>query len=301
MRRDELIHHLSTFRGTIKWDESMASHTSLHVGGPADLFLAPADLHDLATIVAVLQKLQIPYLLLGGGYNMLVQDKGIRGAVIALDGLKEMQWLTSHTFSCQAGASNLAVVRFAQSVGMGGISFISGVPGTIGGALRMNAGAYGQSILPHVISLELLRDGNLITLPQQELVYSYRTLELQHGDIIVGATIQVAPQAMSEIEEEIQKDAELRQTKHCVGYPSAGSFFKNPQGGAAWKLIDAAGMRGHRCGDAQFSEIHSNFLVNRGQATAKDCLQLVAEVKQAVLAHTGVLLDEEVRIVGDAS
>lgn len=287
------------FRGILLHHESMSRHTSLKVGGSADLYAVPEDLNDLLVLVKELDQAGVARMVIGGGYNLLVRDGGIRGAVISLEKLNQIEQLDGNRIKAWAGAENLQVVRFGQKSGLGGIGFISGIPGTIGGAVRMNAGAYGNGLLDRMTSLTLLRDGQVLEQPRAEVQYGYRSLKLQSQDIILAVTLQLEKVDPAVTEAEICKDLELRRTKHNVGYPSAGSFFKNPAGQAAWKLVDAAGMRGHQVGGAQMAELHSNFLINRGGASASDCLLLSAEVKQAVLATSGVQLEEEVRIVGE--
>lgn len=287
------------FSGELLQNELMSRHTSLKVGGPADLYAVPKDLEDLMALVSWLDTEQIPRMVVGGGYNLLVRDGGIRGAVISLEKLNLVELLEGGMIKAWAGAENLQVVRYGQQLGMGGIGFISGIPGTIGGAIRMNAGAYGNGLLDHVDALSLLRQGAVQELQRSQINYGYRRLDLQPGDIILAATLQLEPTDPAATEEEIRKDLELRRTKHNVGYPSAGSFFKNPPDQTAWRLIDAAGMRGQTVGGAQMAELHSNFLINRGNATAADCLELAERVKQAVLATSGIQLEEEVRIVGE--
>ena len=291
--------NIPEFRGKLLRNEPMSRHTSLKVGGPADLYAVPEDLDDLLTLVNWLDQARMPRMILGGGYNLLVRDGGIRGAVISLENLKLIELLEGGMIKAWAGAENLQVVRFGQRFGLGGIGFISGIPGTIGGAVRMNAGAYGNGLLDRMSGLTLLRGRQVAELPRELVSYGYRYLDLQPGDIILAITLQLDAVAREITESEINKDLELRRTKHNVGYPSAGSFFKNPAGQVAWKLVDAAGMRGHQVGGAQMAELHSNFLINRGGATAADCLQLSEAVKQAVLATSGVQLEEEVRIVGE--
>ncbi len=287
------------FSGELLQNELMSRHTSLKVGGPADLYAVPKDLEDLMELVSWLDAEQIPRMVVGGGYNLLVRDGGIRGAVISLEKLNLIEQLAGGIIKAWAGAENLQVVRYGQQLGLGGIGFISGIPGTIGGAIRMNAGAYGNGLLDHADSLCLLRQGIVQELQRSQINYGYRRLDLQTGDIILAATLQLEPTDPAATEEEIRKDLELRRTKHNVGYPSAGSFFKNPPDQTAWRLIDAAGMRGQTVGGAQMAELHSNFLINRGSATATDCLSLAQVVKEAVLATSGIQLEEEVRIVGE--
>lgn len=287
------------FRGPLLLDEPMSRHTSLKVGGPADLYAVPEDAEDLQQLVKWLAEQQIPWMAIGRGYNLLVRDGGIRGAVISLERFNRISDLGELRITAEAGAENLAVVRFAQQLGLGGIGFISGIPGTIGGAIRMNAGAYGQGILEHTVCMTLLREGEVREFCIDELDYGYRHLDLQTGDLVLSATFQLVERAHEDTETEIRNDLELRRTKHNVGHPSAGSFFKNPKGQAAWKLIEAAGMRGCRVGGAQVSEVHGNFLVNVGEATAADFLMLACKVKEAVNQSCGVALEEEVRIVGE--
>ena len=277
----------------------MSLHTSLKVGGPADLFAIPEDVEDLKVLLAWLGEQNIPWLTIGRGYNLLVRDKGIRGAVISLERLNRISSAGGALIKAEAGAENLAVVRFAQSRGLGGIGFISGIPGTVGGAIKMNAGAYGEGILERTEQLTLLRSGSIQDFRMEELDYGYRHLKLQDGDIVLAALFRLEDREAHHTEEEIRKDSDLRRSKHNVGYPSAGSFFKNPQGLAAWRLIDAAGMRGARVGGAQSSEVHSNFLINTGGASTRDFLNLAESIINAVYATSGVTLEEEVRIVGE--
>lgn len=286
-------------RGTVLQDEPMSRHTSLKVGGPADYFAIPADTDDLAELLRQLHQQHIPWFTIGSGYNLLVRDKGIRGAVISLERCNGIEQISPTQIRAASGAENLAVVRFAQERGLGGVGFISGIPGTIGGALRMNAGAYGKGILDYVATLTLFRNGMAVELARDDIRYSYRHLELASGDIILGATLQLTETDPAITEQEIRQDFDLRRQKHAVGFPSAGSFFKNPTGETAWRLIDQAEMRGTHVGGAQVSEVHSNFLINRGGATAADFIALAALVKERVFACCGVQLEEEVRIVGE--
>ncbi|MDD2898086.1 MAG: UDP-N-acetylmuramate dehydrogenase [Desulfuromonadaceae bacterium] len=286
-------------RGRILSDEPMYLHTSLKTGGPADLYAIPEDAEDLLYLLKELGERGIPWLTIGRGYNLLVRDKGIRGAVVSLERFNSISAISGSLIKAEAGVENLSVVRFAQKYGLGGIGFISGIPGTIGGAIKMNAGAYGEGILERTDHLTLLRSGNISDFRMDELDYGYRHLRLEDGDIVLSATFRLNERDASLTEEEIRKDLELRRLKHNVGFPSAGSFFKNPAGCAAWRLIDAAGMRGARIGGAQVSEVHSNFLVNTGSATTDDFLALSTKVINAVLSTSGVTLEEEVRIVGE--
>lgn len=288
-----------SIRGSLLRNEPMARHTSLRVGGPADLYAIPEDGDDLQDLLNQVAERGMPWLAIGRGNNLLVRDGGIRGVVISLERFNRISEAGDKRIRAGAGAENLQVVRFAQNRGLGGIGFISGIPGTVGGAIKMNAGAYGSGILEWTESLTLLRDGRVTEYGRDELDYGYRRLTLPEGDIILEAVFNLDEREPHHTEEEIRKDLELRRSKHNVGFPSAGSFFKNPAGQTSWRLIDAAGMRGARVGGAQVSPVHSNFLVNTGSATARDFLELSTMVKNAVLTTSGVTLEEEVRIVGE--
>jgi UDP-N-acetylmuramate dehydrogenase len=295
-----------SFRGLLLEDEPLSLHTSLKVGGPADMYAIPEDAEDICNLLQCLREKNIPWMAIGKGYNLLVCDTGIRGAVISLERFNRIEAIPCPTLEekgeyirAEAGAENIAVVRFAQELGLGGIGFISGIPGTVGGAIRMNAGAYGEGILSRTVSLTLLRGNEVRDFSMATMDYGYRYLNLHPGDLVLAALFRLERRDPKQTEEEIRRDLELRRSKHNVGYPSAGSFFKNPPNQASWKLIDAAGMRGAIEGGAQVSEVHSNFFVNRGNATAADFVKLALMVKEAVFQASGVSLEEEVRIVGE--
>lgn len=297
---DDLYGALSErLKGEILRDEPMARHTSLKVGGPADFFVIPADLGDLETLLALLAETATPNFVVGGGYNLLVLDGGIRGVVVSLERFRELTHLSGGKVSVGAGVTNQMLVGNLKERGLGGLEFLCGIPGTIGGALAMNAGAQGGAILEHVEELITLRDGTFRQVRRDELEYGYRYLRLASGEIIAGATFRLEPDDSEKIGDRIAGYLAHRAESQKVGYPNAGSFFKNPEGGAAWRLIDGAGLRGTRIGGAQVSEVHANFLINRGDATAADFLALSALIKDEVRRNTGISLEEEVRIIGE--
>lgn len=297
---DELYAVLRTrVRGEILRDEPMARHTSLKVGGPADFFVTPADRDDLGALLALLAETGIPYLVVGGGYNLLVRDGGIRGVVISLASFDEMNLLGGGRAQVGAGAANRRLVQQLRDKGLGGLEFLCGIPGTVGGALAMNAGAHGGAILDHLEELVTIRDGKVLHTNRDGLDYGYRYLKLAPGEIIVGATFRLEPADSGQIDARIAGYLEHRAASQKVGFPNAGSFFKNPDEGAAWRLIDEAGLRGERVGGAQVSETHTNFLINRGGARAADFLALAARIKDMVRQISGIALEEEVRIVGE--
>jgi UDP-N-acetylmuramate dehydrogenase len=299
LTRVELEKAADGVRGTVKWDEPMWQHTSLKVGGPADLYLEPADLADLQECVERLVTAKIPYLVLGGGYNLLVRDGGIRGCVISLKKLDTLETQPGARLEAGAGVTNSTLCRFAAEHCLAGMEFLCGIPGSFGGALTMNAGAQGGETLQRVETLTTLREGKLLVRKSAELEFGYRYLRLLPGEIVLGAKLRLEPAERRVIEERMAANIAKRSSTQRVTYPNAGSFFKNPAGRHAWELIDQAGMRGVTVGGAQVSEAHTNFLVNRGGARAADFISLAALVKLRVKETSGVDLEEEVRLVGE--
>lgn len=299
MTVDIIARLCAAIRGEVQVNEPMAAHTSLKVGGPADYFAIPADLADLQDLLKVVLRVSLPYLVIGGGYNMLIGDRGVRGLVISLERLKDLGLTTSGTVRAQAGVLNQQLVKFATDKKLAGLEFLSCIPGTVGGALSVNAGANGQSLMEKVEKLVTVRNGLVTESPALERNFGYRYLALEPGEIVVAATFQLTAGNPEDIREKLENCRRHRQESQKIGYPNAGSFFKNPEGGQAWRLIDEAGFRGYRVGGAQVSEDHTNFLVNRGGATAADFMTLAGMIKQKVLERTGVVLQEEVRILGE--
>ena len=286
-------------RGEFRLDEPLAGHTSLKVGGPADLFVVPADLDDLRRLMEVVSACGTPFLVIGGGYNLLVRDGGFRGVVISLKSFATMELLADSRLRAGAGVNNRQFVGFAKEQGLAGAEFLHGIPGTVGGALAMNAGAHGGAVLELVESITTLRDGIITDIGSERLSYAYRRLDLHPGEIILSAIFALENGEPAAIEAKIAGYVAQRRSSQQVGYPNAGSFFKNPGSEPAWRLIDQAGFRGYTVGGAQVSEVHTNFLVNRGGARAKDFIRLAAEIKDRVFRQAGVTLAEEVRIVGE--
>lgn len=289
---------LTRLRGSVLRDEPMSGHTSLKVGGPADWFITPADLDDLRTLLALLAEHGIGFLAVGGGFNLLVRDGGIRGAVISLERFDRLELDENGLLHAGAGVANRALVEFAKEQGLSGLEFLVGIPGRLGGALAMNAGAGGRSITDSLSALVTLRDGKLTGTERDELNFGYRFLELKQDEIILEAAFRLNQGRIDEIGRRMEELLVHRREVQQVGFPNAGSFFRNPPQGPAWSFIDAAGLRGAHVGGAQVSEVHANFLVNRGGATAGDFIALATLVKQKVREQTGVELEEEVRIVG---
>ncbi len=289
----------AVFNGDLHENESLSRHTSLRVGGPVDLLAVPRDRHDLLQLLNLLQREGIPWFILGGGYNLLVRDGGFRGVAISLKQFNHMQASRDGALTIEAGVRNIDLARLAEAHGLTGLEFLVGIPGTVGGAVRMNAGAHGGEIFDHLTSIDLLVDGNIQQLCKKSLNYGYRCLQLGTNEIIISANFQLESGTLENISATMDVCLHKRQDAQKVRFPNAGSFFKNPPGHSAWKLIDEAGLRGVTCGGAQVSEVHTNFLVNRGNATAADFLELARQVKEQVFRKCAVQLEEEVQIMGE--
>ncbi|MFO7839279.1 MAG: UDP-N-acetylmuramate dehydrogenase [Desulfosalsimonadaceae bacterium] len=301
-------------RGRVLFDEPMASHTWLRVGGPADIFVSPCDQEDFFGLVRWLIAEGAPYTLIGGGSNLLVRDRGIRGVVIdtgrALKGLllESGPERSARLIRAMAGENLGRLCRFARENGLAGLNFAAGIPGTVGGAMVMNAGAAGGAVADVLAEAWVLfGDGSVERFPRSALRFSYRRLEIPgfegdalHPPVIVEGCFAVRPGDRLELEQEAKTLLTERKERQPLGAASAGCFFKNPQDGEpAGRLIEKAGMKGMEVGGAQVSEKHANFIVNRGGATAADILRLMETVREAVYRKFFVALEPEVRIVGE--
>ncbi len=298
MKKDIRSLITGAIKGKTLLDEPLSLHTSLKVGGPADIFAVPADRDDLRALLRLIDEAGVARLVIGGGYNLLVRDGGFRGVAISLKELHRLEELPGDRVSAEAGATSGALVRFAEERRLTGMEFLIGIPGTVGGALSVNAGAHGEAVLDRLETITTLAGSEMRTRAREELVCGYRYLDLLPGEIVVGAVFRLDRGNAAEIEARIEGFLAHRRNAQRVGNPNAGSFFKNPEGMQAWRLIDAAGLRGRRIGGAQVAEAHANFLVNRGGAMAKDFLELAALIKERVREQSGIELEEEVRIVG---
>jgi UDP-N-acetylmuramate dehydrogenase len=218
---------------------------------------------------------------------------------ISLRNLRSLGKLPGNRVDVEAGVTNGALVRFAEERLLTGMEFLIGIPGTVGGAVSVNAGAHGETVLDRLETLTTLRNDGIQVTAREKLDCGYRYLTLAPGEIVVSATFRLDRGGAAEIEARIEGFLAHRRNSQRVSHPNAGSFFKNPEGMQAWRLIDRAGLRGHRIGGAQVAEAHANFLVNRGGATTRDFLELAALIKEKVKEQSGIELEEEVRIVGE--
>ena len=281
--------------------EPMKNHTTFRIGGPADVLALPKTPEEVAEVVRFCNEHAQPYYVLGNGSNLLVSDEGYRGLVLQLyRNFNDIQ-VNGETITVQSGAMLAAVARTAYQNSLTGLEFASGIPGTIGGAVVMNAGAYGGE-MKHVLRevTVLTKDGEVLAIPAKALELGYRTSVIpKNGWIVLGAVLQLKKGDPEQILARMEELKEQRITKQPLDLPSAGSTFKRPEGYFAGKLIMDAGLRGFTVGGAQVSEKHCGFVVNRGNATAADVWELICEVKRRVKEMTGVELEPEVKLLGD--
>lgn len=297
---DRLIDRLPAVRGRYTEAADLSRVTWFKVGGPAEVMFRPVDQDDLAGFLAA-KPADVPVTVLGVGSNLLVRDGGIDGVVIRLGrGFAE---ITANGTQVAVGAAalDLNVAIAARTAGIAGLEFLSGIPGLIGGALRMNAGAYGREMTDVTIAATALdAAGKLHSLSHAELGFTYRHSGLPADWIFTGATLQGEPGTREAIAARMDEIQTARAATQPLRTPTGGSTFKNPEGHKAWQLIDAAGCRGLRMGGAQVSELHCNFLINVGGATAADIEALGEEVRRRVFAHSGVTLEWEIKRIGKA-
>lgn len=282
-------------------DEPMSRHTTFRIGGPADYFVCPETVDEVQKVVRLCNEMDMPFYLLGNGSNLLVGDKGFRGVIVRLYKQMDKIEVSGTKIRAQAGALLVKVASEACRNGLTGLEFAGGIPGTLGGAVVMNAGAYGgemKNVLEEVAVLT--REGELLTLSKEELELGYRTSIVgRKGYIALEAVLQLEKKDAKEIREYMNELREKRTTKQPLEYASAGSTFKRPEGHFAGQLIEQAGLRGFRVGDAQVSEKHCGFLINRGNATAEDVVELMREVTVKVEEKFGVTLEPEVKKLGE--
>ena len=269
-------------------------------GGCADHLFEPKDIADLQNFLRDLDP-AAPVMALGLGSNLIVRDGGVRGVVIRLGkAFAKVTCTDAVTLECGAGASGILVSSTARDKGIAGLEFLRSIPGTVGGFVRMNGGAYGGEVKDILRDCDVvMRDGTLVTLSVADLHYSYRHSELPNGAIVVAARFQGHPGESEAIQAEMDRISASREASQPLRSKTGGSTFKNPDGHKAWQLVDAAGCRGLQIGGAQVSEKHTNFLINTGDATSADIEALGEEVRARVLAHSGVELTWEIQRVGE--
>ena len=277
----------------------LAPYTTMRTGGPAALFAEPRNAQQLARVHQWAQEKGLPLLILGNGSNLLIADSGFDGLVIHLGRALSEVSVFANTLTAQAGASLAAAARAAAQASLTGLEFAAGIPGSIGGAVCMNAGAYGGEIAQVIVSARVLTPEGVRTVSKEELTLGYRSSAvMQNGWVVLEATFELAPGSPDEIKATMADLAARRREKQPLQYPSCGSFFKRPVGYYAGALIEQAGLKGYRVGDAQVSEMHAGFVINRGHATSSEIYRLMQDVQRRVQAQFGVALEPEVRLIG---
>jgi len=284
----------------IRRAEPLAPHTTLRVGGPADVFVEPASVADLAAIVQFCAPRQLPFFILGRGSNLLVRDGGVRGVVISLSAeVFSVITVAGEQLQCGAGARLKHVAVTAKRQGLSGLEFLEGIPGSVGGALRMNAGAMGKWTFDAVVSVRYMDYlGEIHECAAREVLVEYRACPLLRSNIALGAVFVGSPKPSAEIEQCMRSYSEKRWASQPAA-PSAGCIFKNPGTIPAGKLVDELGLKGTRVGGAVVSAEHGNFIINDGGATASDVLALIALLQSRVQAARGIALQPEVEIIGE--
>ncbi|MBM3545833.1 MAG: UDP-N-acetylmuramate dehydrogenase [Alphaproteobacteria bacterium] len=298
---DRLIERLPQVRGRLTEDAALGPLTWFRVGGPAEVLFRPADPEDLAQFIAGTPA-DVPVTVIGVGSNLLIRDGGIRGVVVRLGrGFAEIR-RASDTLEAGAGALDVNVALTSQQEAIAGLEFLSGIPGTIGGALRMNAGAYGREMVDVILAAEAIDDrGQIRRLAPAELGLTYRHSGVPDSWIFTKAVLKAEAGDPEAILARIQDIRAQREASQPVRARTGGSTFANPQGAKAWELIDKAGLRGFQVGGAQVSEKHTNFLINTGEATAADIEGLGEEIRRRVRDMSGIELRWEIRIIGEAT
>ncbi len=288
-------------RGRVLSGEPLSRYTSFQIGGPADVMVFPQGPQDVQRVIELCRGEGIPYLILGGGSNTLVQDGGFRGIVFNMDGAFTQLTVEGTRIRAGAGIHLSRLVAFCSKLALTGMESLAGVPGTVGGAVKGNAGAFGGSIADHLTEVQCITpEGHLVTLPRERLEFSYRRSSLPEGWVILETAFDLQfgnPQA---IRCRVSENLIQRNLRQPVEWRSAGSVFKNPPGDYAGRLVEKAGLKGVRIGDACISPKHGNFIINLGRATALDVLALIDLMSRRVREEFGVELELEVRVVGEA-
>jgi UDP-N-acetylmuramate dehydrogenase len=290
--------------GKVLFDECMDRHTSIGVGGRADALAFPESAAELGRLVVFLRAEGIPVFFVGNGTNLIVRDDGFRGVIVTTKALRNLRLEPRGegraAIRAEAGASLAEVVTLSAREGLTGMEFCAGIPGSVGGGIRMNAGAYGSEMKDVLESVDLLNgEGNVKTCARAALQFEYRNLALPEGACVLGGVFDLPRGDRVAVEGRIREILRTRSGKHPLQYRSAGSVFKNPKGMPAGRIIDEAGLKGLTLGGARVSEMHGNFIVNLGSASAKDIIGLIALVREKVREKQGIDLEPEVKIIGE--
>jgi UDP-N-acetylmuramate dehydrogenase len=300
MERDYKKGAKGLIEGRVLFDAPMRQFTSIKVGGPADSLFFPKDVDELRKLVRYARRKSIPFFILGKGTNLVVRDKGVRGWVISLtQGMKKIQ-LNGEVVEAEGGLPLQRLVQFTIQKGLTGLEPFFGIPGTVGGGLAMNAGAWGAELKDVLRSITLMKDdGEVVERSRPRLKFSYRRLDLPSSWIILKGRFQLKKGKKEEILERVKSYSEMRKRTQPLDSPSAGSIFKNPKESPAGKWIEEAGLKGFRMGQAMISDRHANFIINLGKATAGEVIDLMELVERKIYEKKGISLEREVKVVGE--
>ncbi|MGG3738690.1 UDP-N-acetylmuramate dehydrogenase [Aeribacillus pallidus] len=298
----ELIHKLQEANvGKVKKQEPLSLHTTIKIGGPADVFVEPNSIEDLKKTMDIITKYDVPWRAIGRGSNLLVSDEGIEGVVIKLGkGIDQLD-IDGEEIRVGGGYSLVTLATQISRMGLSGLEFAGGIPGSVGGAVYMNAGAHGSDISNILKKAHILfPDGTMEWLTNEEMEFSYRTSVLQkkRPGIVLEAIFTLKKGDKEQIIAEIKKNKEYRKETQPWSYPCAGSIFRNPLPHYAGKLVEEAGLKGYQIGGAQISDMHGNFIVNADKATCQDVLQLIDHIKKTIREKFGINMETEVEIIG---
>ncbi|UCF86204.1 MAG: UDP-N-acetylmuramate dehydrogenase [Desulfobacteraceae bacterium] len=289
-------------RQGVRFDCPMAQHTTFRVGGLAEALYEANDLEDLRQVVAYLNQEDIPYVVVGRGSNLLIKDEGLEGLAILLHGsLASVKQENKHglTVFSGAGLHLVGLLIYCRNSGLGGLEFLAGIPGTVGGAISMNAGAFGKEIGEKVKEIRVVNArGDVLVTKRSRLKFSYRALQIQKGSVIIGACLMVDKDTEEIVAQRIAGYMKKRKERQPLEFPSAGSIFKNPPNDYAGRLIEQVGLKGTKIGGAMISEKHANYIINTGGAKAKDILGLMCVAREKVRKETGITLEPEIQVIG---
>lgn len=286
-------------RGAVRFNAPLKEYTSFHIGGPADALVEPADVDDVVRLVTQAGAAKLPIFVVGGT-NLLIRDKGIRGLVVSLAKLRTITQEPGSVLYAEGGVGMPTLIGYAIRRSLAGLEWAAGIPGTVAGCVVMNAGTRLGEMKDSVKAVRLVSpEGALIDIPAAEIQFTYRRAQLPPG-VVVGVWLQLRPGLRGEIEKVVKDYLHYRRDTQPLTLPSAGCVFKNPPNDSAGRVVETAGLKGARVGDARVSEKHANFIVNEGQATAKDVLALIKKIQRQVARKTGVKLELELKLVGQA-
>lgn len=292
---------IQRFKGKVLFSVPMSDYTSYKIGGPADVMAFPQDEGDLKDLLSFAEAKGFPFYVLGGGTNLLVRDGGVRGIVINItEGFKDIVWEDETKAVVGSGVRLVEVLSECKEKGLSGLEFAAGIPGTLGGAVAMNAGAYGSEMKDIVEGIEVIsKKGQKGFIPKSDLGFAYRKADIPKNSVITKVHMRFVKKTPDEVKEKVREYREKRKASAAIPFPNAGSVFKNPEGKFAGKLIEEAGFKGERSGDAQVSEAHANYIVNLGKARAKDVLTLMALIRDSIYSQKGIVLEPEIKVIGE--